>query len=117
MRDDGIGADAVAGNGIWSIIIDIRPSVPSGTTTFEIRGIDQQLAQTPVNDRMFSVELGTSGEGGGGGGQAVMEGASQVWVILGIISLILILAVVGITFWIRGGGLKQMTDSSEGPWK
>ncbi len=117
MRDDGIGADAVAGDGIWSITIDIRPSVPSGTTTFEIRGIDQQLAQTPVNDRMFSVELGTSGEGGGGGGQAVMEGASQVWVILGIISLILILAVVGITFWIRGGGLKQMTDSSEGPWK
>jgi hypothetical protein len=117
MRDDGIGADAVSGDGIWSVTIEVRPSVPSGTTTFEIRGIDQQLAQTPANDRTFSVELGTSGEDGGGGGQAVMEGASQVWVILGIISLILVLAVIGITFWIRGGGLKQMTDSSEGPWK
>jgi hypothetical protein len=114
MRDDGIGADDVQGDGIWSVSIEVRPSVPSGTTTFEIRGIDQQLTQTPVNDRTFSVELGSSDEGGGGGGQAVMEGASQVWLILGIIGIILVLAIVGITFWIRGGGLEQMSGSSEG---
>ncbi len=43
-----------------------------------------------------------------------MEGASQVWLILGIIGIILVLAIVGITFWIRGGGLEQMSGSSEG---
>ena len=59
MRDDGVGADVEAGDGIWSVTVEVRPGVPGGTTTFEIRGIDQQLAQTPVNDRTFSIELGS----------------------------------------------------------
>ena len=115
MRDDGVGPDAIAGDGIWSILVEVRPGVPGGVTTVEIRGSDQQLAQTPVNDRTFSIELGSSEEGGGGG-QAVLEGASQEWLVFGIIGLFVILAIVGITMWIRGGGLKQMMPS-EGPWK
>jgi len=116
MRDDGIGADAVAGDGIWSVLVEVRPGVPGGATTIDIRGIDQQLAQTPVNDRTFSVELGTSGEGGGGG-QAVLEGASNVWIILGVIGLLLALVAAGIFVWIRKGGLKEMMTSSGDPWK
>jgi hypothetical protein len=116
MRDDGIGADAEAGDGIWSVSVEVRPGVPGGTTTFDIRGIDQQLAQTPVNDRTFSIELGTSGEGGGGG-QAVLEGASNVWIILGVIGLLLALVAAGIFVWIRKGGLKEMMTSSGDPWK
>ena len=115
MRDDGIGPDAVSGDGIWSVHVEVRPGVPGGVTTFDIRGIDQQLAQTPVNDRTFSVELGST-DGGEGGGQAVLESASQEWLIFGIIGLFVILAIVGITMWIRGGGLKQMIPS-EDPWK
>ncbi len=114
MRDDGVGPDEISGDGIWSVTIEVRPGVPGGVTTVEIRGIDQQLAQTPVNDRTFSIELGTSDEGGGG--QAVLEGASQEWLVFGIIGLFAILAIVGITMWIRGGGLKQMVPS-EDPWK
>jgi hypothetical protein len=116
MRDDGIGPDAVSGDGIWSVTIEVRPGVPGGITTIEIRGIDQQLAQTPVNDRTFSVELGSS-DNGGGGGQAVLEGASQEWLVFSIIGIFLIMAIVGITLWIRGGGLKQMVMPPEGPWK
>jgi len=116
MRDDGIGADAVAGDGIWSVLVEVRPGVPGGATTIDIRGIDQQLAQTPVNDRTFSVELGTSGEGGGGG-QAVLEGASNVWIILGVIGLLLALVAAGIFVWIRKGGLKEMMTSSGDHWK
>ena len=116
MRDDGIGADAEAGDGLWSVSVEVRPGVPGGTTTFDIRGIDQQLAQTPVNDRTFSVELGASGEGGGGG-QAVLEGASNVWIILSIIGLLLVLVAVGLVLWIRKGGLTQMMASSGDPWK
>ena len=116
MRDDGIGVDAEAGDGIWSVSVEVRPGVPGGATTFDIRGIDQQLAQTPVNDRTFSVALGSSGEGGGGG-QAVLEGASNVWIILGVIGILLALVAVGLVLWIRKGGLTQMMTSSDDPWK
>ena len=116
MRDDGQGPDAVAGDGIWSITVEVRPGVSGGTTQFEIRGIDQQLAQTPLNERTHEIELGNSGDGSGGG-QAVLETASSTWIIVGIISLIILVSLVGLTFWIRGGGLKQMMVPSEDPWK
>ena len=116
MRDDGQGPDAVAGDGIWSITVEVRPGVSGGTTQFEIRGIDQQLAQTPLNERTHEIELGNSGDGSGGG-QAVLETASSAWIIVGIISLIILVSLVGLTFWIRGGGLKQMMLPSEDPWK
>jgi len=115
MRDDGVGPDAVSGDGIWSIYVEVRPGVQGGMTSLDIRGIDQQLAQTPANDRTFSIELGSSGDGGGGG-QAVLESANQEWLVFGIIGLFVILAIAGITIWIRGGGLKQMIPS-EDPWK
>ena len=116
MRDDGQGPDAVAGDGIWSITVEVRPGVSGGTTQFEIRGIDQQLAQTPLNERTHEIELGNSGDGTGGG-QAVLETASNTWIIVGLISLIILVSLVGLAFWIRGGGLKQMMLPSEGPWK
>ena len=116
MRDDGQGPDAIADDGIWSITVEVRPGVSGGTTQFEIRGIDQQLAQTPLNERTHEIELGNSGDGSGGG-QAVLETASSTWIIVGIISLIILVSLVGLTFWIRGGGLKQMMLPSEDPWK
>jgi len=116
MRDDGQGPDAIAGDGIWSITVEVRPGVSGGTTQFEIRGIDQQLAQTPLNERTHEIELGNSGDGSGGG-QAVLETASSTWIIVGIISLIILVSLVGLTFWIRSGGLKQMMVPSEDPWK
>ena len=61
------------------------------------------------------MNLGSSDDGNGGGGQGVIEGASQVWLILTVIGIIVLLAIVGITVWIRGGGLEQMTASSQGP--
>ena len=116
MRDDGQGPDAIADDGIWSITVEVRPGVSGGTTQFEIRGIDQQLAQTPLNERTHEIELGNSGDGSGGG-QAVLETASSTWIIVGIISLIILVSLIGLTFWIRGGGLKQMMLPSEDPWK
>ena len=116
MRDDGQGPDAVAGDGIWSIMVEVRPGVSGGITQFEIRGIDQQLAQTPLNERTHEIELGNSDDGSGGG-QAVLETASSTWIILSIISIIILISLVGLAFWIRGGGLKQMMLPSEDPWK
>ncbi|MED5486899.1 MAG: choice-of-anchor X domain-containing protein [Candidatus Thermoplasmatota archaeon] len=115
MRDDGQGVDAIANDGIWSVEVEVRPWVPS-TAVVEVRGIDQQLAQTPISDRSFTVDLGTSSGGENGGGQAVLEGASQTWLILGVIGLFLVAAIVGLTLWIRSGGLRDMISTPEDPW-
>ncbi|MEE2759218.1 MAG: choice-of-anchor X domain-containing protein [Candidatus Thermoplasmatota archaeon] len=116
MRDDGQGPDLQAGDGIWSVLVEVRPGVSGGITQFEIRGIDQQLAQTPLNERTHEIELGNSGDSSGGG-QAVLETASNTWLIIGIISIIILVSLVGLAFWIRGGGLKQMMLPSDDPWK
>ena len=116
MRDDGLGADAEAGDGIWSVTVEVRPGVPGGITQFEIRGIDQQLAQTPLNERSHEIELGNS-EDGSGGGQAVLNTASNTWLIISLIGVIILVSLVGLAFWIRGGGLKQMMLPTEDPWK
>ncbi|MEE2747909.1 MAG: choice-of-anchor X domain-containing protein [Candidatus Thermoplasmatota archaeon] len=116
MRDDGLGADAEAGDGIWSVTVEVRPGVSGGITQFEIRGIDQQLAQTPLNERSHEIELGNS-EDGSGGGQAVLKTASNTWLIISLIGVIILVSLVGLAFWIRGGGLKQMMLPTEDPWK
>ncbi len=116
MRDDGLGADAEAGDGIWSVTVEVRPGVSGGITQFEIRGIDQQLAQTPLNERSHEIELGNS-EGGSGGGQAVLKTASNTWLIISLIGVIILVSLVGLAFWIRGGGLKLMMLPTEDPWK
>ena len=112
MRDDGQGPDATAGDGIWSITAEVRPGVSGGTTQFEIRGIDQQLAQTPLNERTHEIELGNSCSAP----SSRSGNMSSTWIV-GIISLIILVSLVGLTFWIRSGGLKQMMVPSEDPWK
>ena len=116
MRDDGQGPDQEAGDGIWSIMVEVRPGISGGIMQFEIRGIDQQLAQTPLNERTHEIELGNTGDSSGGG-QAVLETASSTWLIIGLIGIIILVSIVGLAFWIRGGGLEQMMAPSEGPWK
>ena len=100
MVDDGQGADATAGDGIYSIEVQVRSGVPSGTVTFDIRGLDIQGAQTPPADRTFSIQITTSG-GGGGGSETIFEGASTPWVILLIILLVIVSAGVGIYVMMR----------------
>ena len=108
MRDDGLGPDAVAGDGIYSVGVEVRPGMPGGPTTFDIRGIDVQLAQTPTEDRTFVIELGTPPSNGGGGGEAVLSGASAPWVILAVIGLLLLFAGVGVVIYIRKVGLDEL---------
>ena len=113
MRDDGLGVDAVAGDGIYTVMVQVRPGVPSGPTIIDIRGIDQQLAQTPVEDRSFTVQLGATDIGGGGGSEALFELTSQVWFILIVVIIFSILAIIGIVTWIRKGGLEDMMETGQ----
>ncbi|MDP6906261.1 MAG: hypothetical protein QF440_02465 [Candidatus Thalassarchaeaceae archaeon] len=110
MRDDGAGVDLVAGDGIYSVQVEVRSGVPTGVVSFEIRGIDAQLAQTPVEERAFSVTINAP-ETNSGGGEKLFEGASQWWFILGVILLITVLAGIGIFTAMRKGDLEQMMGS------
>ncbi|MEE2811676.1 MAG: choice-of-anchor X domain-containing protein [Candidatus Thermoplasmatota archaeon] len=101
MKDDGEGPDLIAGDGIYSIDAEVRASVPSGTIPFEIRGIDIQLAQTPVSDRTFTVEITTAPEVGGGGSEKLFEGASAPWIILTVVGILILLVGIGLFTMIR----------------
>lgn len=107
MRDDGQGVDLVAGDGIYSIEVQVRSGVPSGPVTFDIRGHDIQGAQTPLADRTFSIEITTSG-GGGGGSETVFEGASTPWVLLLVILLVIVSAGVGIYVVMRKSDFQEI---------
>jgi hypothetical protein len=113
MRDDGIGVDAIAGDGIYSVMVQVRPGVPGGPTTIDIRGIDQQLAQTPVEDRSFTVTLGSPDTGEGPGSEALFEFTSQVWIIISVILIFTLLSIIGIVTWIRKGGLEDMMGTEQ----
>ena len=112
LNDDGRDGDAVAGDDIWSIRIEVRPGVPGGPTTVEIRGIDQQLAQTPVTDRTFAIDLGGD-DSGGGGPDPLFEETSDWRVILAVIAIFVILGLAGVILLIRKGGLDDMMGAPE----
>ena len=57
MTDDGIGADALAGDGIYSIEISVRQGIPADTEVLEFRGIDVYLKTT---EPVFEVTVNLS---------------------------------------------------------
>ena len=102
-----VGADLIAGDGIYSIEVQVRSGVPSGIVAFDIRGLDIQGAQTPLADRTFSIEITTSG-GGSGGSETVFEGASTPWVLLLVILLVIVSAGVGIYVVMRKSDFQEI---------
>ncbi len=57
MNDDGIGGDEIAGDGIYSLSVLTRSTMPTGSTEIEVRGIDSYLESTPANERGYAVTL------------------------------------------------------------
>jgi hypothetical protein len=112
MVDDGTGADAVAGDGIYTIAIEVREGLPEGVAMVEIRGIDVHLAQTGTLDRDFTFDLKNPGTGGGGG-EALFEFAGSAFVILIVIGIFLLAgAVTVVVIMMRGGGLESRLDGT-----
>ncbi len=81
LRDDGTLGDEVSGDGNFSIQIVPRASMPTGTTSIEIRGLDTYLESTPGNERDFEITIGASGGGGGDPGEALAFLSGPVLVI------------------------------------
>ena len=95
MVDDGTGGDEIAGDGVYSLTVMTRPTMPTGSTEIEIRGIDNYLESTPSTDRSFSVTLTdetTEGiEGGIGDSTTLILVAVGIFLSLAIIGGILVL--------------------------
>ena len=114
MVDDGTGPDAVAGDGIYSITVEVREGLPEGVAMVEIRGIDVHLAQTGTLDRDFTFDL-QNPDIGGGGGEALFEFAGSAFVILIVIGILLLAGAIGAAIIVlRGGGLEDRLDGGDG---
>ena len=90
MYDDGTGGDLVADDGIYSLTIQTRSTMPTGSTEIELRGIDNNLESTPGNERGFTVTLSDKSSEGIGS-----EWADSPVVILIAVGSFLLLSILG----------------------
>ena len=90
MKDDGTGGDEIAGDGIYSLTVLTRATMPTGSTEIELRGIDNYLESTPGNERGFTVTLSDSSSEGIGS-----EWADSTTVIIIAVAIFLFLSILG----------------------
>ena len=57
MKDDGDGVDRVANDGVYSLEIFPRSSLPNGEIEIFVRGTDIYLSTTDVNDQNLILKL------------------------------------------------------------
>ena len=90
MNDDGTGGDLVADDGIYSLTIQTRSTMPTGSTEIEFRGIDNYLESTPGNERAFTVTLSDKSSEGIGS-----EWTDSTALILIAVGIFLLLSILG----------------------
>jgi hypothetical protein len=57
MKDDGSGVDRIANDGVFSLEIFPRSSLPNGEIEVFVRGTDIYLSTTDVNDQSLFIKL------------------------------------------------------------
>ena len=102
MKDDGTGGDEIADDGIYSLTVLTRSTMPTGTTEIELRGIDNYLESTPGNERSFTVTLSDSSSEGIGSGWA----DSTALIILAV-GIFLTLTIVGGVIVLRNANFED----------
>lgn len=104
MSDDGDGADAVAGDGVYSLSIEVREGLPASTTTVEFRGIDVYLEATePTLEETIELadkEVDPLTEPK----EALTNWGSTMMVVLVMLGLLMLGGGVAIVILIRRGG-------------
>ena len=104
MKDDGVGADAVAGDGVYSIDIAVREGLPADAVELQFRGIDVYLATTdPIHTE--TVQLNEDDVGPASNpGEVFFNFASATAVILILLGLLLLGGGIAIVVILRRGG-------------
>ena len=88
MVDDGTEGDRVAGDGIYSLLFDVRTTLPEGNMTIEVRATDTYLSTTPMNEQQQILELEKLNSGGSGGSWVTDN--SMTLIAVGLVLLLLI---------------------------
>tara|TARA_B100000029_G_scaffold125546_3_gene119079 strand:- start:266 stop:2881 length:2616 start_codon:yes stop_codon:yes gene_type:complete len=94
MVDDGTGGDRVEGDGIYSLLFDVRTTLPEGNITIEVRATDTYLSTTPQNEQQQTLELEKLNPGGSGGNWIADNSLTLVAVGLALLLLVGVTAVV-----------------------
>ena len=94
MVDDGTGGDRVAGDGVFTLMFDVRSTLPGGNMTIEVRATDTYLSTTPLNEQQQIIELEKLSSGGSGGNWIADNSMTLLAVALVLLLLIGVTAVV-----------------------
>ena len=94
MVDDGTGGDRVAGDGVFTLMFDVRSTLPGGNMTIEVRATDTYLSTTPLNEQQQIIELEKLSSGGSGGNWIADNSMTLIAVALVLLLLIGVTAVV-----------------------
>ncbi len=97
MKDDGDGVDRVANDGVYSLEIFPRSSLPNGEIEIFVRGTDIYLSTTDINDQNLILKL-----------DKIEQSTSENWIsenqslliVIGL-SFVLLLAFAGILMVLR----------------
>jgi hypothetical protein len=111
MTDDGQGADAVAGDGVYSIEVQVREGLPTGSPVeLQFRGVDLYVAATNpvVRVEVMLTEPETSVLTDPG--KEFLDFSSSTLVILVLVGLLLLGGAVGLGIALR------RTDDMEDRW-
>ena len=98
MVDDGTGGDRVAEDGVYSLLFDVRSTLPEGNMTIEVRATDTYLSTTPFNDQQQTLELEKLNSGGNGG--SWISDNSMMLIAVGL-ALLLLIGVSAVAISIR----------------
>jgi len=104
MRDDGEGADAISGDGVYSIEVNVREGLPANSIIIDFRGIDVYLTTTqPVFE--VTVELSEKDvDPLTNPTDALIDWGSTVMIVMILLGLVMLGAGIAIIIMIRRGG-------------
>ena len=87
LLDDGQNGDKVAGDGIFSMQIDVRSSLSEGEMNFLVRASDIFQSITPIDSQTYTIELVDEKSSAGGGVNWVSENSTTL-VLIGLLMLL-----------------------------
>ena len=73
---------------MYSLLFDVRSTLPEGNMTIEVRATDTYLSTTPFNDQQQTLELEKLNSGGNGG--SWISDNSMMLIAVGLALLLLI---------------------------
>ena len=98
MKDDGLGVDRISGDGIYSLEVFARSSLPNGELEILVRGTDIYLSSTSADDQRLIIDLDKV-DSNSGSENWIIENSSLL-IAVGLVFL-LVLSAVGVLLVFR----------------